>query len=155
MIAILYFFFLLMLFSAFLAVINYILLIAGYYFSFSKMGIEKWKSFIPFYNTFTAYSKVWQPTAYFFSLLPTVLTFLSVMIYGFNEGIDLLFVMCQGICIISYFLRYIIRGIFSYKTLRLFSYHWGWTVLGVLLSPSLIYLLCGLGKHSCNMSYKE
>lgn len=148
MVTILYFLYLFMLFCAGFTLINYFLQLVGYYGMFKKIGLEKWKSLLPLYNTYTVYKKVWNKYFYFLSWLPGILSYVAVLAYGYSENGEQIFPAVFAFVVICTLARYVFYGIYSYKVLIRFSYSPAWLIAGVIFRLSAVMLLCGYGKHA-------
>lgn len=148
MVTILYFLYLFMFFCTGFTLINYLLEVIGYYGMFKKMNLEKWKSLLPLYNTYTVYKKVWSRPFYFLSWVPGILSYIAVLAYGFSENGEQIFPIVFGFVTICTLGRYLFRGIYGYKVLVRFSYSPVWLIIGVIFGLSLVMLLCGYGNHT-------
>lgn len=58
----------------FISIIKYVLLAIANYKLFKKMGIEGWKAFVPFYNTYLQFKNVWNVQPFYFSLIIPIIS---------------------------------------------------------------------------------
>ena len=124
--------------------------IAGYRV-FKKMGEKGWVAFVPFYNTYVLFKKVWDVKYYWPYLLTAALRVLDNI--GFYEPATETATMIMSLSSLVIVLLAIYLGIRLYVRLSKSFGHGSLFGLGIYFFQFIFFLILGLGKsefHSVN-----
>ncbi len=133
-----------------------ILRIVGYWKLFEKAGQPGWKALIPLYAEYTLYGIGWKKSIFWLTLgislgaallsglTGTVSAVLMELSMGYGAGIvvwvlGILLSLAGGAAVMA------LEIVFAVKLSRAFG-HGGGFAVGLILLPSIFYLILGLGK---------
>ena len=117
-------------------VVFYIFYAIGGYRMFQKFGEPGWKAFIPFYNTYVQYCKVWNPTM---GIVYVVLNLISSFGSTDAEGFVALLLLIAGIASI------VISIMGNMKLAKSFGHGTGFA-LGLTFLQPIFILILGFGS---------
>ena len=135
-----------------MGLVFYILYVVGLWRIFVDMGIEGWKSIIPFYNDYLFAEKTWDVKFILYSWAVTAILFFVRIISGTDGFIGTLFSLIAFVLVVALM---VVRARFCYYIAKAFGYDIGFAI-GLLFLPFIFTLILAFGgnKYVGNY-YKE
>lgn len=125
----------------------YFLMACGYWYMFAKAQVPSWKCFIPFYNTYIAYTISWEKgkSAFFAVLALGFASFAFLLVNASTAMATAEWYISYVAAIVSFGIACIIHAVFCIRQALSFDRSAGYAALAFFFYP-LMMMYYGLSK---------